>query len=388
MPYLIRQTLTAALLLSLFGCATSIHQVDIPKPNQLPTEAENHQAQATFSHPVGDQVGTEGANQPVELERPTPPPLLEGLSDDDLTMLHQRAEANFPAQHWRVVAENSRFVRAQLLEVLRQEEVPMSLQVMPAIESKYDPYEVSYAGASGLWQFMPTTAKSMGLQCSASLNDIRHVEKSTRAAAQYLKQLYRQFNYWPLAIAAYNCGPTRLRSFLKRLGPWQPEDGLDALPAPKASKAYVKNVLSLAYAQHHGILEFPEPIATRQIKLAGAFDLTLLGKQLAIKQETLLRLNPELELTRYRHSPIKTLCLPASSQGEIAETSGYRSAIKRARRIKVKQGDSLWKIARNHNISLAALRRQNPSLSRYLQPGQTLFLPTSAHSLRNPLCRQ
>ncbi len=327
--------------------------------------------------------------EPESIRPPRLPVLLQGLPADDLHMLAQRAEQVFPEHAWKTIADNSRLVRRRIEDVLQQSHSPLSLEVIPAIESKYDPYEVSAAGAAGLWQFMPATAKSLGLSCSPLLNDVRHVEKSTQAAVRYLKRLRQRFEYWPLALAAYNCGPARLARFLRQQGGWQPADGLDRLPAPKASKAYVKNILSLVYARHTGLRSFPEAIPVRQVQTRGA-DIPHLGKALNLSAETLLRLNPQLERIRYGEHVSLQLCIPDDAPWNRAQDaiSHVSQAMEAPRFTRVKPGDSLWKIARRHHLSVALLRRANPHLHNILQPGQRLRLPARhSRSNRNPLCR-
>lgn len=318
---------------------------------------------------------------------PALPVLLEGLPADDLTMLAARAIKNFPERHWQVVANNAVFVHRRVVDVLHDMGAPMALQMVPAVESKYNPYEVSARGAAGLWQFMPSTARAMGLQCNTSSNDLRHVEKSTRAAAQYLQQLQQRFSYWPLALAAYNCGPARLAKFLRKQGGWTPADGLNALPAPKASKAYVKNVLSLAYAQYQGTRTFLKSKSIQRVQQQG-LDVRQLGKDLHIPFETILRLNPELERIRYAKNTTLTLCLPELAPWQRAVSSNAVRPMIKARYIRVRSGDSWWRIARRYHVHLRSLRSANPTVGKVLQPKQRLKLPNkAAFGGINPLLR-
>jgi len=346
--------------------------------------------QAVINHvPSNTSVPVTIIHPQITFNAPPPalPSLLEGLSEDDLTMLIQRAEKSFPTPHWKVVAENSRFVRGRVVDVLNEVGLPAELQVIPAVESRYNPYAISSAGATGLWQFMPRTARGLGLQCSDDLNELRDVEKSTHAAARYLQALQERFTYWPLALAAYNCGPARLAKFLKKEGDWHPSDGLDALPAPRASKAYVKNILSLAYAEHSGIRTFPQAETVRHVQRRG-LDIRHLSKATHLSTETLLRYNPQLERTRYQSNANIALCLPDNALWQADYTR--RKAVQRTyrgNRISVKQGDSLWKIAHRHHVTVSQLRKANPKIKKILRPGQKLRLPVKHPKWRNPLCQ-
>ena len=90
-------------------------------------------------------------------------------------------------------------------EILKEEGVPNDFKYLAVIESGLCQV-VSPAGASGFWQFMKNTAPEYGLEVSASVDERYDVEKSTRAACQYLKESYTRFGSWALAAAAYNMG--------------------------------------------------------------------------------------------------------------------------------------------------------------------------------------
>lgn len=101
-------------------------------------------------------------------------------------------------------------------EELLKEGMPIELEYLPVIESAINPNAVSRAGAVGLWQFMPATAKGLGLEINSLVDERRDPILSSRNAARYLKQLYNIYNDWSLAIAAYNCGPGNVNKALRR----------------------------------------------------------------------------------------------------------------------------------------------------------------------------
>ena len=123
--------------------------------------------------------------------------------------------------------------------------IPSALAYMALIESGFAPAPTSPAGARGLWQFMPETARRFGLAVGPGRDDRLDPLLSTRAAARYLRALHEEFGDWPLAVAAYNCGEGRVRSALRRSGArtfWQLAD-LEALPAE--SLAYVPKIVAV-----------------------------------------------------------------------------------------------------------------------------------------------
>lgn len=107
-----------------------------------------------------------------------------------------------------------RFFEEELLKL----GMPVELEYLPVIESAINPNAVSRAGAVGLWQFMPATAKGLGMEVNSLVDERRDPRISSKNAAKYLKQLYDIYNDWSLAIAAYNCGPGNVNKALRRAG--------------------------------------------------------------------------------------------------------------------------------------------------------------------------
>ncbi len=134
---------------------------------------------------------------------------------------------------------------AKLLPTLRAafeaEGVPAEIAWLAEAESTFNPNARSPVGAKGLFQFMPETAKGLGL--STFLPDDRtHPEKSARAAARYLRELHGKFGDWPLAFAAYNAGEGRVRRLLRARGGSTFASIAGALPSE--TRMYVPKVLA------------------------------------------------------------------------------------------------------------------------------------------------
>ncbi len=104
----------------------------------------------------------------------------------------------------------------RLKQIFVEERVPPQLVWIAEVESSFDARARSPAGAAGLFQLMPVTARSLDLSVGLLRDDRLHPEKSARAAARYLRRLYDRFGDWRLALAAYNSGETRVAALLKR----------------------------------------------------------------------------------------------------------------------------------------------------------------------------
>ncbi len=146
-----------------------------------------------------------------------------------LTIVRQRGETYFPL----------------LDSILELNEVPVELKYLAVIESELNPKATSRVGAVGPWQFMPGTAKVLGLKISRKYDERTNFKKSTKAAAIYLRDLYSTYGDWLLVLAAYNCGPAPVNSAIRKSGSrnfWKLQYFL-----PAESRKHVKKFIATHY---------------------------------------------------------------------------------------------------------------------------------------------
>ena len=294
----------------------------------------------------------------------------------------------------------SRYYFPLIEEELIKADLPVELRALPIIESALSVTAVSPMGAVGLWQFMPSTGKSYGLEVNSLVDERRDPVRSTQAACRYLKDLYAIYKDWSLAIAAYNCGPGNVNKALARAGEksrtfWDIYDYL-----PRETRGYVPAFIgaSYAYAYHrqHGIelTEAPIPLATDTVRIDRIMHLQQIASTIDVPIETLRQLNPQykLDIIPATTKPY-TLVLPqrsltqyvANEPAILAKDSLYLKEYinpanldkKRQERsgtvYTVKKGDTLGAIARRYRVTTAQLMRWNNIKSAHkLRIGQRL----------------
>jgi len=306
--------------------------------------------------------------------------LLSGISASDLARTQAEAKRVY-TKLWPIFAERSRYVRARIKSVLGRLHAPQELDVIPIVESGYNPYAFSSAGATGLWQLMPGTARVLGIRAPRGINARRNVEAGTEGAVRYLLDMKARFGNWPLAFAAYHRGPGRIARAIRR-HPWKLSDGLDKLPVPLITRTYVRSILGLSALIWRGVWRFPDPWPTRTLTLQGPVDLNLLARTAGISRDELFRFNPGLNHSQYLSSSL-TLHSPDGMYKRMMMHAG--DAAPAHIRIHIRSGDNLWVLARKYRTTIRYLRRINPGMGHLLHPGRSLLVPASRFNAAAPL---
>lgn len=194
-------------------------------------------------------------------------------------------------------------------EALDLYQLPLELKYLPVIESALDPRAVSHVGATGLWQFMLPTAKRYNLKINSLVDERRDPIKSTFAAAQYLRDLYKIYGDWNLVIAAYNCGPTVINKAIHRAG--GVNDYWAIYPyLPKETRGYVPAFIAANYIMNYYCEHNICPMKTRTLALT---DTVMISKDLNFGQIAAV-CNLDINAIRALNPQYKTDIIPGNSE--------------------------------------------------------------------------
>ncbi len=197
-----------------------------------------------------------------------------------------------------VMLGTSNFYMPIFEEALEAYNVPLELKYLPVIESALNPKAVSRVGATGLWQFMLATGKQYGLRVNSLVDDRRDPIRASYAAARLLRDLFRIFGDWTLAIAAYNCGPANVNKAIRRSGgqrdfwkiyPYLPAETRGYVPAFIAA-----NYVMTYYCEHNicpMLTNLPE--RTDTVIVDRNISLSTISKFCDINIDLLRELNPQ-----------------------------------------------------------------------------------------------
>lgn len=223
-------------------------------------------------------------------------------------------------------------------KILKFNNAPEELIYLSVQESGLNPTITSRAGAVGLWQFMPATGISYGLGQDGYRDDRRDFEKATDAAAQLLKDLYKTYDDWYLAFAAYNAGPGRVNKAISRSGSrdfWTLRGYL-----PGETKNYVPSILALSFVlrnpEEYGFkdVEYGEQLSYDRVEVKTEMSLQKVAELCESDIETIRELNTELTndvvpfydvpyLLRIPHNSFDKFTANFNQSSDIDKSSGF-----------------------------------------------------------------
>jgi membrane-bound lytic murein transglycosylase D len=270
-------------------------------------------------------------------------------------------------------------------DVFRAEGLPLDLAYVPLVESAFKPSALSRAKARGIWQFMRGTGLENGLKHDWYIDERADAEKATRAAAKYLKTLYKTFGDWHLALASYNGGPGRVQRAIKRSGRsdfWKLTATTKYLP--RETRDYVPLILAAVIiarnpAQYGLDVQPVEMPKFERVTLPVAVDLRRVAEWIDTPVQAIQDLNPEL---RRWTTPVRAkdyeLKVPegtaATVRQQLAETEADELASLNWHT--VRKGETLLAIAKKLKVNRADLAEANYlSTKAKVTAGQRLIIP-------------
>ena len=269
-------------------------------------------------------------------------------------------------------------------QIFQEEGIPQDLVYTALIESSFKSNAYSHARAKGFWQFISGTAKRYDLRMDWWVDERSDFEKSTRAAARYLKDLYAMFGDWYLALAGYNTGENNIAYGIRQTGYTNFWDLYNTRYMRQETKNYVPAILAgmiiAKDPQKYGFTEIPDgALEFEEVNVNYAIDLRLVAECTGTSLEEVKQLNPELNrLTTPPKDGQYTLRVPKETkEAFIAEISSV-PVNKRItwRKHEVKAGDSLTSIAANYHTSVNSISAANSFDSgTQLSVGQKLIIP-------------
>ncbi|MGD1152536.1 MAG: LysM peptidoglycan-binding domain-containing protein [Syntrophales bacterium] len=285
--------------------------------------------------------------------------------------------------------ERSALYRPIILKELKKAGLPEELSWLPLVESGFKIHALSRARALGLWQFIPSTGYKYGLNRDEWIDERLDVEKSTRAAIDYLKELHGMFGDWLTVLAAYNCGEGRVLKVISRqhinyfdrfwdLYRQLPYETARYVPRFLATLQIIKNPKKYDFDLNEG-LERQNAYRYETVKTDKSMRLQDIARHLGTPEETIATLNSEL---RQNVTPDKeyNLKVPPGMAEKSAKIMDEIPKYEKPRQVfvhyRAKRGETVVSIARKYRTSVSAIMAYNNVSSRKrLETGQRLIIP-------------
>ena len=290
----------------------------------------------------------------------------------------------------RATMENGLRRSGQFMKLARrifaEEGVPLDVTWLGQVESAWKPKAVSWAAASGLWQFIPSTGRMYGLRQNAYIDERNSYEQATRASARHLKDLAKRYNgNWELAMAAYNTGAGNIDRAISRAGTanfWMIYPYI-----AQETRNYVPNILAVILIaknpEKYGFkgIKSDVPMAYDVVRVPSATSLQLVADATDTNVDYIRALNPELKRDVTPRGDIYDVRIPAGRAKQFANLIQRISPDRRetARVISVAPGEDLQSVANRTGINVAQLQAMNSGVD--LKSTTKLVVPNSGVKL-------
>ena len=285
------------------------------------------------------------------------------------------------------LSRSTRYI-PMMKNVLREYRLPEDLVYVAMIESGFSPRARSFANAVGYWQFIEGTGKRYGLKVNSYVDERRDPVLSTRAAAEYFKDLYGIFASWHLVLASYNAGEYRVNRSVMRYYTrdfWYliqkrslPRETANYVPKFIAAVRISKNPKKYGFMK----LDYQPPLEYDTVQLAFPISLKKIAVKTGIEYKEMQKLNP-----RYRgeYVPVEeetVIRVPLGKKEKmalaLAESKMSRPKFAYADHYwyRVRRGDTLYRLARRNRTTISTIRRMNKMRPRsILRAGRKIKLP-------------
>ena len=284
--------------------------------------------------------------------------------------------------------ERSEYYFPMMREIFTDEGVPLELIHLSMIESGLVPTARSWASAVGLWQFIRATGAVYGLEVNWWVDERRDPVKSTRAAAQHLRDLHDIWGDWHLALANYNLSPRGLRRAIRAAGgvedywvayPYLPRETRGYVPGYIAATMIAMNPEEFGFASNYGGSAYSYEVA----EVDGLMPLEDLANAAGITVQELRDYNPELLRWATPPGGKYPLKLPTGIKDQFLaayQEIPQENRVSEVAMHTVSRGETLGYIARRYGTSVRALYDSNDGLSSVIHPGQTIVVPVAPGS--------
>jgi len=319
------------------------------------------------------------------------------FNDEVKFQIKELTKSNFYRKWIEEILGKTDFYFPMYEEVFDQYGIPVEVKYLSVIESGLNPKATSPMGAKGLWQFMPGTARQYKLKNNSMIDEARDPKKATRAAAEYLNNMYNEFHDWFLALAAYNCGPGNVRKAIRRTkeGPkdfWGIQKYL-----PRETRNYVPKFIAMIYILNNYEAHNLQPKAldydlqkVDTIHLHQQLNTNDLVKYCGIQKKHIKFLNPILKTSHTPPpNPTFVLKIPYSKLENVlyyrdeimprpqtvADNSNpnYGTAnLSGEFKHTVKRGENLGGISKMYGVSVSELKSWNGLSNHVILEGQNL----------------
>ena len=278
-----------------------------------------------------------------------------------------------------------------IVREVEKSDLPIEIALLPLIESAFYPFSYSHGTASGLWQFIPSTAKLYGLKDNWWQDDRRDVVASTRAAIRYLSNLKKIFKGdLLLAIAAYNSGPGRVQREIKKNKKLGKNTDFWSLHLPPETRSYVPRLLAAAKIikspsiVNQQITPIDNKEYARSVLLESQFDLALIAKWSELTIDEVYSLNPGLKRWATPSVENYSILLPVD---RIAKFNNSLSKHPNKEKIswlryKIQPGDSLSEIALDNRTTIEQIKELNELPNNNIRAGRYLIVPVAQKEAR------